>query len=52
MSRLEIISPNRTRIVMEGELNRVLRAYVRWICRGHFWNFAMRRPAENVFRAV
>ena len=59
MSRLEIMSPTRARIVMEGlykdleneESSQARRGSVRLIWPEHFWSCAMRRPAESVCRA-
>lgn len=58
MSRLEIASPNRAKIVMEGlykDLERRIEssppAYARWIWRVHFWSCVTRRPAANASRA-
>ena len=58
MSRLEIMSPTRARIVMEGlykDLERRIessrRGSVQLIWPEHFWSYAMRRPAESVCRA-
>ena len=59
MSRLEIASPNRARIVMEGlykDLERRIESsppgLCRWICRELFLTCAMRRLVESVYRAV
>ena len=58
MSRLEIMSPTRARIVMEGlykDLERRIESSPPGLCpvdmAEHFWSYAMRRPAESVCRA-
>ena len=54
MSRLEIMSPTRARIVMEGlykDLERRIESSPPGLWPEHFWSCAMRRPVESVCRA-
>ncbi len=58
MSRLEIDSPSRADIVIEGlykDLERRIESSPPGLCpvdmRGHFWSYVMHRPAANVCRA-
>ena len=54
MSRLEIASPKRAKIVMEGlykDLERRIESSPPGLCPGHFWSYAMRRHAANACHA-
>ena len=57
MSRLEIASPKRAKIVMEGlykDLERRIESSPPGLCpvdmHGHFWNYVTRRHVGNVCR--
>ncbi len=59
MSRLEIASPKKAKIVMEGlykDLERRIEssppAYVRLIWQEHFWSYVTHRHVESVYHAV